>query len=63
MPRPAKPHARADTSDRHYDADEAEFLKAMERFKREHKRPFPSWSDTLAVLKGLGWRKVQENGK
>ncbi len=40
-----------------YDADEVEFLKAMELFKRS--RPFPTWSEVLRVLKGLGYRKVE----
>lgn len=39
-----------------YDADEFEFLKAMELFKRS--RPFPTWSEVLKVLKGLGYRKI-----
>lgn len=44
-------------SDRYYDADEFEFLLAMDRFKREQNKPFPSWSEALGVLKSLGWRK------
>lgn len=41
-----------------YDPDELEFLKAMELFKRVH--PFPTWSEVLKVLKGLGYRKCGE---
>lgn len=40
-----------------FDADEVEFLRAMELFKRS--RPFPTWTEVLAVLKGLGYRKVE----
>ena len=40
-----------------YAADEVEFLKAMELLKRS--RPFPTWSEVLRVLKGLGYRKVE----
>ena len=40
-----------------YAADEFEFLKAMELFKRA--RPFPTWSEVLRVLKGLGYRKLE----
>jgi hypothetical protein len=43
-----------------YDADELEFIKAMDRYKREKKRPFPAWSEVLGVLKKLGWRKVED---
>ncbi len=58
MPRPCKPDG---TGEKHpgseYDADEVEFLLAMERYKR--KRPFPTWTEVLRVLKGLGYRKVE----
>ena len=40
-----------------YTPDEIEFLKAMEQYKREHRRPFPKWSEVLAVLRSLGYRK------
>ena len=42
-----------------YAADEVEFLKAMELLKRS--RPFPTWSEVLRVLKGLGYRKVESD--
>jgi hypothetical protein len=38
-------------------AEENEFLMAMDRFKREKCRPFPTWREVLAVLKSLGYRK------
>jgi hypothetical protein len=40
-----------------YEGEEVEFIMAMDRFKRERKRPFPSWSEVLTVLKSLGWKK------
>jgi hypothetical protein len=42
-----------------YQADEVEFIMAMDRYKREKKRPFPTWSEVLAVLRGLGWKKLE----
>ena len=39
-----------------------EFSLAMERYKREHGRPFPAWSEVLHVLLGLGYRKVDPEG-
>lgn len=39
------------------DADSVEFGKAMERYKRERRRPFPTFSEVLGVLKSLGYRK------
>ena len=39
------------------DADALEFIEALDRFKKQHGRPFPSWSEVLYVLKGLGYRR------
>lgn len=41
-----------------YTDEEREFLVAMDRYKRSRRRPHPSWCEVLAVLRGLGWRKV-----
>jgi hypothetical protein len=46
------------TSDRLYDADEAEFLLAVERHKAPTGDRFPTYSDLLGVLKSLGYRKT-----
>jgi len=35
-------------------------MKAMDRYKRENRRPFPTWSEVLEVLRSLGYRKVAE---
>jgi hypothetical protein len=45
-----------------YTPDELEFLKAMDRYKRDNRRPWPTWSEVLAVLRSLGYRKVAEAG-
>lgn len=39
------------------DADALEFIDALDRFKKQHGRPFPSWSEVLYVLKELGYRR------
>jgi hypothetical protein len=39
------------------DADALEFIAAIDRFKKEHARPFPSWSEVLLVLRQLGYRR------
>ncbi len=44
------------TCDPDYNADETEFIKAMECYKREHRRPFPTCAEVLAVLRSLGYR-------
>jgi hypothetical protein len=43
-----------------YTDNERDFLLAMDRFKREHQRPFPTWREVLAVVESLGWRRVVE---
>lgn len=40
-----------------YTADEIEFIKAMEAYKRRTKRKFPTFTEVLAVAKSLGYRK------
>lgn len=39
------------------DADVLEFIAAIDRFKKEHGRPFPSWSEVLLVVRELGYRR------
>ena len=43
-----------------YTDDERVFLMAMERYKRERRRPYPTWREVLHVLLSLGYRKVAE---
>jgi hypothetical protein len=43
-----------------YTDDEREFLMAVERYKRRHRRPFPTWREVLHVAHCLGYRKVAE---
>jgi hypothetical protein len=43
--------------------DQFEFVMAMDEYKRANKRPFPSWTEVLEVLKYLGYRKVSGVGK
>lgn len=40
-----------------YTSDEVEFMMAVDRYKRENRRPFPTWSEIFAVFVGLGYRK------
>src|SRR5258708_32233496 len=43
--------------ERYSTADEIAFMKAMDRYKRDNHRPFPTWSEVLAVLRSLGYRR------
>ena len=37
--------------------DVMEFIEAINLYKREHNRPFPTWSEVLKILKGMGYRR------
>jgi len=48
------------TCERDYTDDEIQFMKSMDQYKRDNRRPFPTWSEVLEVLTALGYRKVAE---
>ena len=35
--------------------ERTEFLRAMDRYKRKTGKTFPSWTEVLEVLRGIGW--------
>ena len=47
---------KVDTSDA-----EAEFGRAVDRYKRENHRPFPTYGELLAILEALGYRPSEED--
>ena len=48
------------TCERDYTDEEIVFMKSMDNYKRDNRRPFPTWSEVLEVLRALGYRKVAE---
>lgn len=42
-----------------YTDEEREFMVALDKYKRDNRRPFPTCSDVLGVLKSLGYSKNQ----
>ena len=40
--------------------EQFEFIMAIDTYKRVNKRPFPSWTEVLEIIKALGYRKVAE---
>ncbi len=50
------------TCERDYTADEIEFMTSIDQYKRDNRRPFPTWSEVLQVLLALGYRKVADRG-
>jgi hypothetical protein len=48
------------TCERDYTDEEIVFMKSMDNYKRDNRRPFPTWSEVLEVLRALGYRKVAD---
>src|SRR6516165_1124292 len=47
------------TCEKDYSDEEIIFMKAMDQYKRSNRRPFPTWSEVLEVLRSLGYRKTE----
>lgn len=45
------------TCDREYSPAELEFMQAIQTYKHASGRMFPTWSEVLEVLHGLGYNK------
>jgi hypothetical protein len=48
------------TCEKDYSDEEIIFMKAMDQYKRSNRRPFPTWSEVLEVLRSLGYRKTED---
>lgn len=55
--------ARRDAEEGELSPEQFEFVMAIDEYKRANKRPFPSWTEVLEVIKYLGYRKVAEQGE
>jgi hypothetical protein len=51
-------HTTDTTPLENYTPAEIEFMEAMQTFRKERKRLFPTWRDVLEVLMSLGYAKV-----
>ena len=40
--------------------EQFEFVMAMDEYKKQNSRPFPTWTEVLEVMKALGYRRVAE---
>ena len=40
--------------------EQFEFLMAINEYKSQNSRPFPTWTEVLEVIKAIGYRKVAE---
>ncbi len=52
-----------ETTDKGYAPAELEFMFAMDRYKRDHRKPFPTWSEVLSVITSLGYTKGAQRGQ
>ncbi len=39
------------------DPEVLDFIEAIDKYKKKHNRPFPSWSEVLYVFRKLGYKK------
>ncbi|MCG8649941.1 MAG: hypothetical protein MI861_08910 [Pirellulales bacterium] len=53
-------HIDPTTCERDYSEDEIEFMRAMDDYKRDAGRMFPTCSEVLEVIRGLGYFKLTE---
>ena len=58
-PNPSKAHRRRKidptTCERDYSSEEREFMAALDEYKRDQGRMFPTCSEILEVIRGLGY--------
>lgn len=57
---PRRSYSSCSDLDGAYTDDQVEFLKAIDAYKRDNHRPFPTWSEVLAIVRALGYRKVAD---
>lgn len=43
-----------------YSPEEIEFMMALQRYKEERRRPFPTTKEVLEILRSLGYHKTVE---
>lgn len=55
---PRRPFVDPTTCDRQYTPAEWEFMEAIQAYKQASGRMYPTWSEVLEVLKGLGYQKM-----
>ena len=66
-------HKPLESIDRSYTPEECAFLRAVERYKKtgllpgeagpsRKPRPWPTWTEVLAIVRHLGYRKVAAEG-
>lgn len=49
------------TCEREYSAEEIEFMRALDAYKRSSGRAFPTCSEILEVIRDLGYRREDDS--
>ena len=55
-----KSDERKSAEDGSMNDEQFEFLMAIDEYKRQNNRPFPTWTEVLEVIKAIGYRKVAQ---
>jgi len=55
-----RPERRKAAEEGQMSDEQFEFLMAIDQYKRQNERPFPTWTEVLEVMKALGYRRVAE---
>lgn len=58
-----RPEARRSAEEGEMNDEQFEFVMAIDEYKRINRRPFPTWTEVLEIIKYLGYRKVAERGE
>jgi hypothetical protein len=53
-----KPTERISKFSTSVDTETLEFIKALENYKAEKGRAFPSWTEVLQIVKKMGYRRT-----
>ena len=51
---------RKSAEEGHMSDEQFQFLMAIQQYKEQNSRPFPTWTEVLEVIKVLGYRKVAD---
>ena len=55
-----RPESRRAAEEGQMNDAQVEFLQAVNQYKKENTRPFPSWTEVLDIILAMGYRKVAE---
>lgn len=49
---------RISAEEGHMSDEQFEFLMAIDQYKKQNQRPFPTWTEVLDLIRAMGYRKV-----